>query len=53
MSRRTEYYDDPAAPQPNSMVVAASAFVTDDQGRILLQRRRDNDLWASPVAAWR
>ncbi|AQT74361.1 MULTISPECIES: NUDIX domain-containing protein [Streptomyces] len=45
---RTEYYDDPHAPAPNSMVVAASAVVTDDQGRILLQRRRDNDLWALP-----
>ncbi|MEU6613232.1 NUDIX domain-containing protein [Streptomyces parvus] len=45
---RTEYYDDPNAPEPNSMVVAASAVVTDDQGRILLQRRRDNNLWALP-----
>ncbi|AZQ70417.1 NUDIX domain-containing protein [Streptomyces luteoverticillatus] len=45
---RTEYYDDPAAPEPNNMVVAASAVVTDEQGRILLQRRRDNDLWALP-----
>ncbi|MEU1670633.1 NUDIX domain-containing protein [Streptomyces roseifaciens] len=45
---RTEYYDDPDAPRPNSMVVAASAVVTDDQGRILLQRRRDNGLWALP-----
>lgn len=45
---RTEYYDDPNAPKPNSMVVAASAVVTDDHGRILLQRRRDNDLWALP-----
>ncbi|MFF2849577.1 NUDIX hydrolase [Streptomyces sp. NPDC058001] len=45
---RIEYYDDPAAPAPNSMVVAASAVVTDDEGRILLQRRRDNDLWALP-----
>ncbi|MBT2402694.1 MULTISPECIES: NUDIX domain-containing protein [unclassified Streptomyces] len=45
---RTEYYDDPHAPKPNSMVVAASAVVTDDHGRILLQRRRDNDLWALP-----
>ncbi len=45
---RTEYYDDPNAPEPNSMVVAASAVVTDEQGRILLQRRRDNDLWALP-----
>ncbi|GLF94300.1 NUDIX domain-containing protein [Streptomyces yaizuensis] len=45
---RTEYYDDPGAPEPNSLVVAASAVVTDEQGHILLQRRRDNDLWALP-----
>ncbi|MEG3630002.1 NUDIX domain-containing protein [Streptomyces poriticola] len=45
---RTEYYDDPHAPEPNSLVVAASAVVTDDEGRILLQRRRDNGLWALP-----
>lgn len=45
---RTEYYDDPEAPEPNSLVVAASAVVADAEGRILLQRRRDNDLWALP-----
>ncbi|MYY12588.1 NUDIX domain-containing protein [Streptomyces sp. SID4919] len=45
---RTEYYDDPAAPEPNSLVVAASAVVTDDEGRILLQRRQDSGLWALP-----
>ncbi|UCM89269.1 NUDIX hydrolase [Streptomyces marincola] len=48
---RTEYYDDPNAPEPNSMVVAASAVVTNDEGHILLQRRRDNDLWALPGGA--
>ncbi|MDI3386867.1 NUDIX domain-containing protein [Streptomyces sp. B-S-A8] len=45
---RTEYFNDPEAPEPNSMVVAASAVVTDDTGRILLQRRSDNGLWALP-----
>jgi 8-oxo-dGTP pyrophosphatase MutT (NUDIX family) len=45
---RTEFYDDPDAPAPNNLVVAASAVVTDQHGRILLQRRRDNDLWALP-----
>ncbi|MFI1964927.1 NUDIX domain-containing protein [Streptomyces pathocidini] len=48
---RTEFYDDPHAPEPNSLVVAASAVVTDGHGRILLQRRRDNDLWALPGGA--
>ncbi|WEH16614.1 NUDIX domain-containing protein [Streptomyces sp. VNUA24] len=48
---RTEYYDDADAPKPNSLVVAASAVVTDDEGRILLQRRLDNDLWALPGGA--
>ncbi|MGW1495155.1 NUDIX domain-containing protein [Streptomyces sp. NPDC002402] len=45
---RSEYYDDPGAPELNNLVPAASAVVTDEQGRILLQRRRDNDLWALP-----
>ncbi|MGP3966544.1 NUDIX domain-containing protein [Streptomyces sp. 6N223] len=45
---RIEYYDDPNAPEPNSMVVAASAVVTNEHGHILLHRRRDNDLWALP-----
>ncbi|WP_433547645.1 NUDIX hydrolase [Streptomyces sp. CA-294286] len=45
---RTEFYDDPQAPEPNSLVVAASAVVTDDQGHILLQRRSDSGKWALP-----
>ncbi|MGW2838374.1 NUDIX domain-containing protein [Streptomyces sp. NPDC001493] len=45
---RTEYDDDPDAPRSNSLVVAASAAVTDADGRLLLQRRRDNGLWALP-----
>ncbi|MFI6578786.1 NUDIX hydrolase [Nocardiopsis sp. NPDC050513] len=45
---RTEFYDDQAAPTPNSLVVAASAAVFDGSGRLLLQRRADNGLWAMP-----
>lgn len=45
---RIDYYDDPNAPAPNSLVPAASAVVTDAQGHILLHRRRDNDKWALP-----
>ncbi|MGW3847199.1 NUDIX domain-containing protein [Streptomyces fagopyri] len=45
---RRDYEDDPNAPQANSLVPAASVVVTDDQGRILLQRRTDNDMWALP-----
>ena len=45
---RVDYYNDPAAPAPNSLVPATSAVVTDDQGRIVLHRRTDNDLWALP-----
>lgn len=45
---RTDYYDDPAAPRPNSMVVAASAVVPDERGRILLVERADSGDWALP-----
>jgi ADP-ribose pyrophosphatase YjhB (NUDIX family) len=45
---RKDYYDDPDAPAANSLVPAASAVVVDDQGRVLLHRRRDNDKWALP-----
>ncbi|SNT62252.1 ADP-ribose pyrophosphatase YjhB, NUDIX family [Streptosporangium subroseum] len=45
---RTEYYDDPDAPEPNSLVVGVSAVVVDDAGHVLMQRRTDNGLWALP-----
>ena len=48
---RTEYYDDPDAPEPNSLVVATSAVIVDDTGRILLQRRADSGNWALPGGA--
>ncbi|MGW2046929.1 NUDIX domain-containing protein [Streptomyces sp. NPDC001858] len=50
MSRR-DYEDDPNAPKANSLVPAASAVVVDDSGRILLQRRSDNGMWALPGGA--
>lgn len=45
---RVDYYNDPAAPRANSVVPSTTAVVTDDQGRIALVHRRDNDLWALP-----
>jgi 8-oxo-dGTP pyrophosphatase MutT (NUDIX family) len=45
---RADYYDDPTAPAPNSLVPAASAIVVAGEGRMVLHRRTDNDLWALP-----
>ncbi len=48
---RIEHLNDPAAPKANSIVVAATVFVQDDQDRVLLIRRTDNGLWALPGGA--
>lgn len=48
---RIEHFNDPDAPTPNRLVPAASAVVIDDEGRVLLARRRDNDLWTIPGGA--
>ncbi|MEU9222905.1 NUDIX domain-containing protein [Streptomyces massasporeus] len=48
---RRDYEDAPDAPAANSLVPAASAIVVDDAGRVLLQRRRDNGMWALPGGA--
>ena len=45
---RTDYFNDPQAPVPNSVVPAASAVVVNEAGELLLQRRSDNDQWALP-----
>jgi ADP-ribose pyrophosphatase YjhB (NUDIX family) len=45
---RVDYLDDPNAPKANSIAVAVSAFIQDDQGRILMIRRTDNDLYSIP-----
>ncbi|MFF0595565.1 NUDIX hydrolase [Streptomyces antibioticus] len=48
---RRDYEDDPDAPAANSLVPAASVVVIDSAGRILLQRRVDNGMWALPGGA--
>ena len=48
---RLDYFNDSNAPKPNSIVPSASAIVTNDEGKILLHRRSDNDLWAVPGGA--
>jgi ADP-ribose pyrophosphatase YjhB (NUDIX family) len=51
MSRRIDFYDDPAAPEANSVVPSANVVVVNDAGEILLIRRTDNDNWALPGGA--
>jgi ADP-ribose pyrophosphatase YjhB (NUDIX family) len=48
---RTDYYNDPHAPAPNSVVPSTTAVVSDSRDRIVLIRRRDNNLWALPGGA--
>ncbi|MBH0777267.1 NUDIX hydrolase [Nocardia bovistercoris] len=45
---RTDYFHDPGAPNANSIKVAVSALVQDDDGRILLIRRTDNGKHSIP-----
>jgi 8-oxo-dGTP pyrophosphatase MutT (NUDIX family) len=51
VSRRIDYYDDPAAPAANSLVPSVNVVVTNDGGDILMIRRTDNDNWAVPGGA--
>ena len=51
MGRRIDWFDDPNAPEPNSMVPSANVIVEDDQGRILMIRRTDNGNYALPGGA--
>lgn len=48
---RKDYYHDPNAPTPNSIVVAVTAFVQDDASRLLMIRRTDNDYYTIPGGA--
>jgi ADP-ribose pyrophosphatase YjhB (NUDIX family) len=46
--QRIDHFNDPNAPQANTLIPAASAIITNDRGQILLHRRTDNKLWALP-----
>jgi ADP-ribose pyrophosphatase YjhB (NUDIX family) len=48
---RTDHYNDPNAPKATNIVVAVTAFAQDDQGRLLMIRRTDNDLYSIPGGA--
>ncbi|HEV2640227.1 MAG TPA: NUDIX domain-containing protein [Actinocrinis sp.] len=48
MATRIDYFDNPDAPEANSVVPAANVVVQDAQGRILMIRRSDNGNWAVP-----
>jgi ADP-ribose pyrophosphatase YjhB (NUDIX family) len=48
---KRDYYNDPAAPEANSIVVAVTAAVRNTQGELLLIERTDNGLWALPGGA--
>lgn len=45
---RTDYFRDPTAPKANSIVVAVTVFVLNDQEQALLIERSDNGLWSLP-----
>ncbi|GAA3077462.1 NUDIX hydrolase [Streptosporangium carneum] len=51
MARRIDFYDDPTAPAPNSLVPSVNVIVVNDAGDILMIRRTDNDNWAVPGGA--
>ncbi|SEG67591.1 ADP-ribose pyrophosphatase YjhB, NUDIX family [Nonomuraea solani] len=51
MAKRIDYYDDPNAPAPNSLVPSVNVIVTNDAGELLMIRRTDNDNWAVPGGA--
>ena len=51
MTRRIDYYDDPAAPAATRLVPSVNVVVTNGVGEVLLIRRSDNDNWALPGGA--
>jgi 8-oxo-dGTP pyrophosphatase MutT (NUDIX family) len=51
VSGRIDYYDDPGAPEANSMVPSVNVVVVNDAGDVLMIRRSDNGNWAVPGGA--
>lgn len=51
MGSRIDYYDDPKAPNANSLVPSVNVVVVNDANDILMIRRTDNDNWAIPGGA--
>ncbi len=45
---RIDYIDDPNAPEINSVVPSVVAIVQDDEGRVLMIHKTDNNRWALP-----
>ena len=45
---RIDYYNDPNAPQANSIVPSVTAIVRDRAGDLLMVHKTDNNLWALP-----
>ena len=48
---RVDYFDDPNAPQANSLVPSVTAVVRNNLEQLLLIHKVDNDLWALPGGA--
>lgn len=49
---KKQFYDATGAPlneMPHKLAPSAAAFVQDDQGRVLLQKRADNGYWGLPA----
>ncbi|KAB8190216.1 NUDIX domain-containing protein [Nonomuraea phyllanthi] len=51
MAKRIDFYDDPDAPEPNSLVPSVNVIVSNTAGDVLMIRRSDNDNWAFPGGA--
>jgi 8-oxo-dGTP pyrophosphatase MutT (NUDIX family) len=51
VARRIDYYDDPAAPEANSLVPSVNVVVVNESGDVLMIQRSDNGNWAVPGGA--